>query len=169
MTFYRRYLIILSLLWLGIPISGWGQKTLDALTRDTIIRVPELFGSGYYMDGKRLNLSVMEWFMQDYPEAHIPIRGAVISDQLSLAAYATGGILLLTGVIIREDNLNVSNDLLATGMLSSGAGLVFHIIETSFKRTAVERYNLNIRNSYAHPEKFRVSVMRAGIGMSWQF
>lgn len=146
-----------------------GQRPLGTLLRDTIVQVPEFLSTGYYLDGKRLNLPVMDWFMRDFEDAHIPLQGAIISDQLSVATYAAGGILLLTGALIREDNLNVSNDLISVGVLSSGAGLVFHLIELGFKRTAVERYNTNIKQRNKQRESLRVIIDQNRLKLSWRF
>lgn len=167
MTIYLRHLMPFVFLFGVLPCLA--QSTLGKISRDTIVKRYELLGNAYYLDGKRLNLAVMEWFMSDYPEAYSPIRGAVISDQLSVATYATGGIFVLTGVLIREDDLNLSNDLLKLGILSGAAGVVFQIIEIAFKKNAVNKYNECIREHYARESGIRVGVDGSSVKIGWRF
>lgn len=167
MTIYLRRLMPLVFVIGAIPCLS--QSTLGHISRDTIIIRQELLGNAFYLDGKRLNLAVMEWFMSDYPGAYSPIRGAVISDQLSVATYATGGLFALTGVLIREDDLNLSNDMLKLGILSGAAGVVFQVIEIAFKKNAVTKYNECIREHHQRESGIRVGVGDGRVKIGWRF
>ena len=167
MIIYLRHLIPFVFVIGVIPCLA--QSTLGHISRDTIVKRQELLGNAFYLDGKRLNLAVMEWFMSDYPEAYSPIRGAVISDQLSVATYATGGLFVLTGVLIREDDLNLSNDMLKLGILAGAAGVVFQVIEIAFKKNAVNKYNECIRKHHARDSGIRVGVDASRVKIGWRF
>jgi len=167
MIIYLRHLLPLVFVLGAIPACA--QSTLGHISRDTIVKRNEMLGTAYYLDGKRLNLAVMEWFMSDYPEAYSPIRGAVISDQLSVATYATGGLFVLTGVLIREDDLNLSNDMLKLGILSGAAGVVFQVIEIAFKKNAVAKYNEGILDRHRRESGIRVGVDGSKVKIGWRF
>lgn len=151
----------------SLPLCG--QSTFRSLASDTIVRHQEFLGPGYYLDGKRLNLAVMNWFMSDYPQAREQIRLAVVSDQLSGATYAVGGLFVLSGFLVRSDDVNLSNDMLKLGILSSGAGIAFHILEITFKKKAVEKYNEGVRTHQQALGSLQVGMRDGGFGLGWSF
>lgn len=171
MIIYPHYTTtILAFCWFfltGLSLSG--QSTFRSLASDTIVRHQEILGPGYYLDGKRLNLAVMNWFMSDYPEAREQIRLASVSDQLSVATYTAGGLFILSSILVREDDLNLSNDMLKLGVLSGGAGIVFQILEVTFKKQAVERYNEGVRTHQQAMGSLMVGMRGSGVGLGWRF
>lgn len=149
--------------------QGTAQSTFQSLAGDTIVLHREFMGTGYFLDGKRLNLAVMDWFMADYPDAREQIRLAVVSDQLSTTGYAVGGIFVISGFLVRNDDLNLSNDLFKLSALSGGAALVFQLIEGTFKKNAVRKYNLGVQEHHRTKVGLRMGIQGTGIGMAWQF
>lgn len=159
--------ILCCFLWPTLSLQG--QSTFRSLASDTIVRHQEFLGPGYYLDGKRLNLAVMDWFMSDYPQAREQIRLAVVSDQLSVATYAVGGLFVLSGVLVRGDDVNLSNDMLKLGILSGGAGVAFQILEVTFKKNAVQKYNEGVRAHQQAMGGLSVGVLSSGLSLGWRF
>lgn len=133
------------------------QTPYHELAKDTIITRPILFGNAYLLDGKTLNMQVMQWFMKDHPMAHDQIRVAVISDQLAAVSFTAGGMIFLGGILIREDNPGAGQDLMLMGGAGLGAGLLFSIISGGHQRRAVQLYNEDIRRYY-----------NSSAGLAWQ-
>jgi len=151
----------------SIALSG--QSTFRSLASDTIVQRQEFLGRGYYLDGKRLNLAVMEWFMSDYPGAQEQIGLASVSDQMSAVTYTTGGLFILGSILVRKDDLNLSNDMLKLGVLAGGAGVVFQILEVTFKKSAVQKYNEGVRSHHQAMSSLMVGVEGSGVGVAWRF
>lgn len=125
-----------------------GQTTYQQIARDTIVQIPGFLGKTYILDGKKLNLSVMEWFMSDYPEAHDRVRVAVVTDQLSIVSYTIGGLLCFAGVLAHGDNPSLGNDFFKAGGVGIAGGITLQIIAGSFQRKAVESYNSQVQELY---------------------
>lgn len=125
-----------------------GQRTYLQISQDTIVQLPGLLGKTYFLDGKKLNLSVMNWFMTDYPAAHDKIRVAVLTDQVSIVGYTLGGLFGFTGLLIQPKDAQLSNDLLKIGAVTFGAGMVLQIVSGTFQRRAVRAYNQEVLSLY---------------------
>ncbi len=128
------------------PLAG--QATYQEIARDTIVQVPGFLGRTYLLDGKRLNLPVMEWFMSDYSEARERVRVAVLTDQLSIVSYTIGGLMGFAGILVRADNRGLSDDLFTISGIGLGGGITLQIISGSFQRKAVRSYNNQIQTLY---------------------
>ena len=89
------------------------------MAKDTIITRPILFGNAYLLDGKRLNIQVMQWIMTDHPFAHDQIRVSVVSGQMAAVGYTVGGMIFLGGLLVWQDDKAAGKDL----MLMGGAGI----------------------------------------------
>jgi hypothetical protein len=153
---------------LYFPIEG--QTTYQQIAKDTIVQIPGLLGKTYLLDGKKLNLSVMEWFMTDYPEAHEQVRAAVVTDQLSIVSYTFGGLMGIAGILTRSENRSLSNDLLTIGGVGVGGGITLQIISGSFQRRAVHSYNANIRSLYKNQTVgYRVSIEHGNLTLGLHF
>ena len=124
------------------------QSTYHQIAGDTIIAHHTFLNSSYLLNGKKLNPSVMQWFMSDFEEAYESIRISNISEQVSIGSYSIGGIFLLSGILTSAQNPRVSKELKLWGLLGFGSGLVFQIISIKYRRNAVEQYNDSIRSIY---------------------
>lgn len=147
------------------------QNTYNAIARDTIISVPAFPGHVYLLDGKKLNLSVMAFFMQDYPNAHDQIQLALLTDQVAIVGYSIGGLFGLTGLLVHQQDRGLGNNLLKMGAISIGSGITFHIITGAFKRSAVKHYNKEIKNLYRSQYKagLKLKLESTSVGIAWNF
>lgn len=134
------------------------QTPYHELAKDTIVTRPVFMGNTYLLDGKKLNIQVMQWFMTDHPLAHDQIRGAVLTDQLAAVSFTIGGIIFLGGVLIRQDDQGVGEDLMLMGGAGIGAGLLFSIVSGGHQHRAVQLYNEDIKRYY-----------NPSAGVEWQF
>lgn len=132
------------LLWLSLS----GQPTYNSLAQDTIITKRGLLSNIYLLDGKRLTLEVMEFFMADHPSAHSQIKVAQTTEQLSIVGYGLGSIFLLGGALLHDDNPGLSRDLFFYGGVGMGSGLIFQIISNNYQKNAVFLYNQGIKSQY---------------------
>ncbi len=140
---------LLPILLFHLLLCGWllGQGPYRPLSQDTIITRPGFLGNVYLLDGKRLNLQVMQWFMTGHPAAYNNIRAATATDQLAAAGYITGSLIFLSGYLISQEDRSTGNDLMLTGSLGLGAGLLLTIVSNSFQHKAVLLYNEDVRQA----------------------
>lgn len=123
-----------------------GQRSPGHLPGGDTIFIKKIFlNRSYFLDGKPLNLPVMEWFMKDYPKAHDEIQLAILSDQFSIAGYGAGSLFLLSGLLVYRQNPRVGVDLMQVGSVCVAGGVVFQVISGKFKKNAVELYNTAVR------------------------
>lgn len=150
------------------PIAG--QTTYQQIAKDTIVQIPGFLGKTYLLDGKKLNLSVMEWFMSDYAEAHEQMRAAVLTDQLSIVSYSFGGLMCIAGILTRSENRSLSNDLFTIGGIGVAGGITLQVISGSFQRRAVESYNEEVSVLYQNQAiGYNLHVKNNGLSFSLNF
>jgi hypothetical protein len=125
-----------------------GQNTYQNIVRDTIVTLRAFPVNTYLLDGKKLNLSVMDWFMTDYPAAHDQINLSMLTEQVSVASYSIGALFGLTGLLVHQQDPHLGNDLLQIGSIGIGSGIVFHFFSGGFKKRAVRYYNEDVRKLY---------------------
>lgn len=163
-----RRCLILILLLLGV-LSARSQHTYREMARDTIISKPGFLGPLYLLDGKVLNLSVMDFFMAEHPDAAGQIRVAQVTDQLSVACYGLGSFILLSGILVSESNPSASRDLLLYGAIGVGSGLLFNLFSNNHQRKAVEFYNRDVKAGYGEIPSallyYGASVNGLGVGI----
>lgn len=140
--------LIPTLCFLLCFLSVQGQSTYNSISRDTIISITGTFSSYYLLDGKKLSLPVMQWFMADHPDAYSQIKVANVTDQLSLAGYTAGGVLLLSGVLLYSDSQQTSRDFYMYGGIAFASGILFQIVSNSLKKKAVTIYNEDVKKYY---------------------
>lgn len=142
------------------------QVTKQDLASDTIIYRSTFLNRTYLLDGKPLSLPVMAFFMKDFPIPNNEISMAQFSDQLSIAGYGVGSLFTIGGLFISRQNQDLGNDLIQTGLIGVGAGLVFQIISGDFKFQAVKHYNEALKKGYQKNTSvlhFKADPYRAGI------
>jgi hypothetical protein len=122
----------------------FSQHQPGSLLKDTILIQKEVFSNFYYLNGRKVNAHVMEWLMDDIPNAHKKIKISIKLDQLSVASYSIGGISVISGLVTINENDNLSHKLLKTGVGCFGAGILFQIFNTRLERQAVEFFNREI-------------------------
>jgi hypothetical protein len=152
------------MLWFYLLLSSYlfGQSPYRSLEQDTIITRPGFFGNVYLLDGKRLNLQVMQWFMTGHPAAYNNIRAATATDQLAAAGYITGSLIFLSGYLISQEDRSTGNDLMLTGSLGLGAGLLLTIVSNSFQHKAVLLYNEDVRQA-GEKSGWRMGIEQQGL------
>ena len=167
MNWKTRFLFIV-LLFPSIYLSG--QRTYRTIVRDTIVTKSVFLGKAYLLDGKKLTLPVMQWFMSDHPSAYDKIQVSGITNQLSLASLTIGGIFTLTGVLANSENESLGEDLLTIGGIGLGSGLIFQLISGSYKKGAVRAYNEEIKLIYANQQtSLKWELSDDGIGLRLGF
>lgn len=114
-------------------------------SRDTIYVKKIFLNRSYFLDGKPLNLSVMEWFMKDFPKAHDEIQLAILSDQFSIAGYGAGSLFLISGLLVYRQNPRVGIDLMQVGGICAAGGVIFQVVSGKFKKNAVNLYNAAVQ------------------------
>ena len=143
--------IIFLLFVLGVIClpRTFGQRFPQYLPSDgdSILTLKHGVGATYYMKGRKMNLPIMEWFMQDHPAAKKEISGAIVADQLSVVGYTVGSIFTITGLLVYEPNKHLGQDLMMMGGISLGVGILFQVVSGKYKKRAVERYNEGLRKS----------------------
>ncbi len=108
--------------------------------------------------------------MKDVPVAHKKIKAAIKLDQLSVASYGIGGLLTLSGFATLRQNNELSSKLLKAGGYGLGAGIVFQILQTKFKRQAVAIYNSAVlKQSHVSKTNFTISLSGNNIVVSLSF
>ena len=142
-----------------------GQNTYQNIVRDTIVTLRRFPANTYLLDGKKLNLSVMEWFMTDYPDAHDQINLCILTEQASVAGYSIGALFGLTGLLVNRQDPHLGNDLLQIGSIGIGSGIVFHLFSGGFKKKAVRYYNEDVRKLYKKDgNRINVKLEPNGVG-----
>ncbi len=160
-TIRRSIIFLLFVLGVVCLPRTFGQQFPQHLSNggDSILTLRHGVGATYYMKGRKMNLPIMEWFMQDHPAAKKEISGAIVADQFSVVGYTVGSIFTITGLLVYEPNKHLGQDLMMMGGISLGAGILFQIVSGKYKKRAVERYNESIRKS-------KSSLLK---GMSFRF
>lgn len=147
-----------------------GQSTYQSIVRDTIIMLKSFPRNTYLLDGKKLNLSVMEWFMTDFPDAHDQINLAILTEQTGVACYSIGTLFGLTGLLVYSQDPHLGNDLLELGSIGLGTGIVFQIFSGAFKKKAVRFYNKDVQQFYQKQgNRINVKVDAQGFGVVIRF
>jgi hypothetical protein len=166
---WRKLLILALVLQLEMELQA--QNTYNTIARDTIISVPSFPSRVYLLDGKKLNLPVMDFFMRDYPVAHDQIQLAMLTDQVAIVGYSVGGLFGLTGLLVYRQDSPLANNLLKMGGIGIGTGVVFHIFTGVFKKSAVRRYNHEVKGLYRNQNKagLKLSAEPASVRISWTF
>ena len=159
---------LLSLLvFCSISFFAHSQADLK-MAADTIISKSEFIGTTYLMNGKKLTLPVMEWFMQDYPSSFDAIQPAIVSDQLSVATYSVGSIFLIGGLFINDRDKRLSNNLIGLGGLTIGSGLLLQYISGRYQKRAIRLYNLEVKKKYSQPSRVNVDFALTPNGLGVQ-
>ncbi len=165
-TMWKQLLSLLPILLLTASLSG--QTPYHQMAQDTIVRLSDFPNSAYLLNGKKLNLSVMEWFMSDYPRPHEHIRMAIFTDQLSILSYTFGGVFCLSGLLLRNEDQRLGDSLLRTGAIGLASGITFQIFSGSAQRKAVNAYNREIRALYGdQPPGVQLRLSEQGITLAW--
>ena len=144
------YLKFIALLVIFLTTWGAGnsQKTQSEFARDTIITRKAFPGNYYVMDGRKLNTPVMQWLMNDYPVAQTEIRLAAMSENLSIGAYAIGGLFIFGGFLVYQEDKNLGKAIYTWGGISLGTGILLHIVSGTFQKKAVKAYNEEVKAKY---------------------
>lgn len=140
----KKLLIALAFSLFLVPVLP-GQELYHHLAQDTIITRPTFFGNVYLLDGKRLNLQVMQWFMTGHPQAYDQIKVAQVTSQLAVVSFTAGGLVFLSGYLIGREDPPLGNDLMLLGGSGLGAGLLLTLVSNGYQRRAVKFYNGDIR------------------------
>lgn len=145
----RRTVLLLFVLGVFCLPRTFGQRLPQYLSSsgDSILTLRHGVGATYYMKGRKMNLPIMEWFMQDHPAAKKEISGAIVADQLSVVGYTVGSIFTVTGLLVYEPNKHLGQDLMMMGGISLGVGILFQIVSGKYKKRAVDRYNESFRKN----------------------
>ena len=167
--FYKLLPIIILLLGLGSSVHT--QVPYHELAKDTIISHRFLLGTTYLLDGKKLNLEVMRWFMIDHPQAYDHIQAALVSDQAAAIGYTIGTLSLLTGYLVSQENKAAGRDMMIIGGGSIGAGLIFTMVSRVYQKSAVQRYNKDIKKMYFKKQgigvHLQITPAKVGLIGSW--
>lgn len=134
------------------------QAQLELSPMDTILTQSAFLGNTFYLQGKPMDLSVMRWFMSDYPAPYQQIRMAVLTDQLSIAGYGLGGLFVFSGLFVYEDNLPLARELLRTGGISIGSGLLLQFLSGIYQRKAARLYNREIVTAFEQKKAVSMRV-----------
>lgn len=147
------------------------QPTLSSLAGDTIVSKSEFLSTTYLLNGKKLTLPVMQWFMSDYPEANDQIRISALSSQVSLTGLSVGGLFGLSGLFLYQQNERVGGDMLKIGAGGISLGIAFQLLASAYKKRAVESYNRAVKKSFhAHGAKdFKLELQPDGAGIRFAF
>lgn len=145
---------------------GFAQSTYQSIVRDTIVTLRTFPAKTYLLDGKKLNLSVMDWFMTDYSAAHDQINLAILSEQVSVASYSIGALFGLTGLLVQRQDPHLGSELLQIGGIGLSSGIAFSIFSGTFKKRAVRFYNEDVRQLYQEQDnRVHVKIKPNGIGI----
>lgn len=147
------------------------QPTLSSLARDTIVAKSDFMSTTYLLNGKKLTLPVMQWFMSDYAQANDNIKVSALSTQASLAGFSIGGLFGLSGLFIYQQNERIGGDMLKIGAVGIGAGVAFQFLASAYKKRAVKSYNRAVIKSF-HAQSdvhFKVELQPDGAGFRFAF
>ena len=147
------------------------QPTLSSLARDTIVAKSEFLSTTYLLNGKKLTLPVMQWFMSDYPEANDQIRISALSSQVSLTGLSVGGLFGLSGLFLYQQNERIGGDMLKIGAGGIALGVGFQLLASVYKKRAAKSYNRAVRKSF-HAQgstDFKLELQPDGSGIRFAF
>ena len=163
LLFFAKVVIILFI------NQAQGQSTYRKIAGDTIVVTNNEFGINVFLlDGKKLNIPVMKWFMSDYPAADTNIRWASLGNTLSKTGYGVSGLFIFSGFLVDKRNKPARKDLFTLGGIIGGSGVVLQIVSEFFKMGAVKAYNEEILLFYM---KDKPVTGRPGHqpGLTWWF
>jgi hypothetical protein len=166
----RKATFAVLLLLVGVQLVT-GQSTYQGIARDTIVTLRKFPTRTYLLDGKKLNLAVMDWFMTDYPAANDQIKLSILTEQASAASYSIGILFGLTGLLVNRQDPHLGGELLQIGGVGIGSGIVFHLFSASFKRKAVRYYNEDVQRLYkSEGNRLQVKFQpnRMGLGIRFE-
>ncbi|MCB0560284.1 MAG: hypothetical protein H6573_33140 [Lewinellaceae bacterium] len=164
-----RELLFTSILCFSLLAGALSQSPYHEMAKDTIITRPLFFGNAYLLDGKRLNIQVMQWFMTDHPLAHDQIRVSVVSGQMAGVGYTVGGMIFLGGLLVGQDDRAAGEDLMLMGGVGIGAGLLLSIISGGHQRRAVQLYNEDIKRYFNSSAGMEWHIGFSGNGLTLRF
>lgn len=142
-------LMVIALLFAMLPTMVInGQTTYNKIARDTIVTQKVFLGKTYLLNGKKLTLPVMQWFMSDYPTANDAIRVAVKSDQLSIVGFTVGSLFALGGTLVYNQNDELGEDLFLLSGVGLGSGMLLQLFSGAYQSKAVKGYNYEIKSLY---------------------
>ena len=158
---------------LFVLILSWSDSTAQSpiyryMASDTIVTKKSFAGNVYLLNGKKMNLSVMSWFMSDFPISNDKIQIANMSNRLSKLGYTVGGIFFLAGALSYENNRPASKDFFSISGASIGGSLVLQMISNFFKKESVEHYNRAIIYIYKNGSPV-TGVEHSNIGVKVTF
>ncbi len=162
----RKKLLAIPALVLLLGQLSFGQDLYHELAQDTIVTRPAFPGKVYLLDGKRLNLQVMEWFMAGHPQAHDQIRVAGVTSQLAAVSFTAGGLVFLGGYLISQEDRAAGQGLLQIGGAGLGAGFLLTLVSSSYKHRAVEAYNSDIRQYFQEKKNVQLGLGLSGKGLT---
>ena len=161
--FFAKVVIILFI------TQGHAQSTYRKIAGDTIVVTQNEFGINVFLlDGKKLNIPVMKWFMSEYPVADSNIRWASLGNTLSKTSYGISGLFIFSGFLVDKRNKPARKDLFTLGGVIGGSGVVIQIVSEFFKIGAVQAYNDEILLFYLNDNPVTWK-MGAHSGFVWRF
>lgn len=164
------YAIIAIFLLIHTLFTIKAQPTYQKIAGDTIVITHNDFGVNVYLlDGKKLNLPVMKWFMSDYPAAYSNIKLASATQSVSNFGYGMGGVLLFSGFLIDKKNRPARKEFFTLGALFTGGGLIVQIVAELFKFSAVEAYNGEIKLLYQKKNQVNLGLDNYGLSILYKF
>lgn len=156
--------ILTALLFTMIPLVVIkAQTTYNKIARDTIVSKNGFLGKIYLLNGKKLNLPVMQWFMSDYPTAHDAIQAASRTDQLSVASYGIGSLFALGGALVYGDNEEIGKDMFVISGIGISSGFLFQLFSGTYRNKAVQSYNNEIKTLYKN-DSAHLYLMQKDLG-----
>lgn len=161
--------LLTLLLFMQLMQVASGQNMYRSIASDTIITVRSFPTNIYLLDGKKLNLPVMDFFMSDCAAAHDQLRFAMLSNQLAAAGYSIGTLFGLTGLLVNRQSPQLGGNLLQIGGVGIGTGFLFQVFSNKFKKKAVRLYNEDVRALHKVKNKagFGVKGTPNGICVTW--
>lgn len=144
----NRLILVVLLFVISSSIGIKGQTTYNKIARDTIVTKNGFLGKVYLLNGKKLTLPVMEWFMSDYPTADDAIQAASRTDQFSVAGFSIGGLFALGGTLVYAQNKDLGKDMFTVSSIGLGTGFLLQLFSNGYKSKAVKGYNQEIKTLY---------------------
>ncbi len=145
------------------------QTTYQKIAGDSIVITHNEFGINVYLlNGKKLNMPVMKWFMSDYSSAYNYIKVASLSNTISKTGLGVGGLFIFSGFLVDKRNKPARKDLFTLGAIVGSSSLVLQIITELFKVSAVKSYNEEILLFYMKQNPVTLK-METGPGLTINF